>query len=176
MDALPGDNISGWGWAFWPPHSAASPVLLCPALRCAASQAARYQSCCAGEPPFFCVISFLIQTAVCTAQDQPLRLGFSCADIPINIVIKDVKLPTLELVDLPGLCAHPPALRQQSHALVQQYLSREDTMVLCVVPASEPSISNSEAVHMIEEARKLQQTILALTMVRAAMLQAVMLL
>ncbi len=86
-----------------------------------------------------------------------------------------MELPTLELVDLPGLCANPPALRRQSHALVQQYLSREDTMVLCVVSATEPSTTNSEAIHMIGEARKLRQTILALTMVRAAMLQACLL-
>ena len=101
-----------------------------------------------------------------------LGRSFSCADIPIKIVIKDVELPTLELVDLPGLCANPPALRQQSHALVQQYLSKEDTMVLCVVPATEPSITSSEAIHMIEEAGKLKQTILALSMVRTATLQA----
>ena len=44
-------------------------------------------------------------------------------------------------------------------------------MVLCVVPATEPSTTSSEAIHMIEEAGKLQQTILALTMVRMAMLQ-----
>ena len=82
-----------------------------------------------------------------------------------------MELPTLELVDLPGLCANPPTLREQSHELVQQYLSREDTMVLCVVPATEPSTTNSEAIHMIEEAGKLRQTILALTMVRVTMLQ-----
>ena len=100
---------------------------------------------------------------------------WAVADIPIKIVIKDVELPTLELVDLPGLCANPPALRRQSHALVQQYLSREDTMVLCVVPATGPSTTSSEAIHMILEAGKLQQTILALTMVSAAMLQACLL-
>ena len=45
-------------------------------------------------------------------------------------------------------------------------------MVLCVVPATEPSITSSEAIHMIEEAGKLKQTILALSMVRTATLQA----
>ena len=59
---------------------------------------------------------------------------------------------------------------------MQQYLSREDTMVLCVVPATEPSTTSSEAIHMIGEARKLRQTILALTMVRPAISQTCLLL
>lgn len=72
-------------------------------------------------------------------------------------------VPTIELVDLPGIQLYPPKLEKETVGLVKKYLADPATLVLCVVDASLPSLDSSPAVKMIREADKLGSTILALT-------------
>ena len=72
-------------------------------------------------------------------------------------------VPTFELIDLPGIQALPEEHKRCSIDLVSKYLNMPDTLVLCVVDATIPSLDNSEALGMIRAANKLPNTILALT-------------
>ena len=74
-----------------------------------------------------------------------------------------VDVPTIELVDLPGIQLYPQDLYEQTTWLVNSYLQDEDTLVLCVVDATIPSLDSSIAVKMVRDADKLKSTILALT-------------
>ena len=82
---------------------------------------------------------------------------------PKQQVALHVDVPTIELVDLPGIQLYPPNLEKETTSLVTRYLSAPDTLVLCVVDATIPSLDSSPAVKMIREADKLSSTILALT-------------
>ena len=70
-------------------------------------------------------------------------------------------MPTIELVDLPGIQLYPTDLYKQTRKLVN--LQEEDTLVLCVVDATTPSLDSSIAVKMVRGSAKLPSTILALT-------------
>ena len=70
---------------------------------------------------------------------------------------------TLVLVDLPGIQVFPESARVATTGLVSKYLSKPDTLVLCVVDATTPSLDGSTALAMVRDARKLPNTILALT-------------
>lgn len=72
-------------------------------------------------------------------------------------------VPTLELIDLPGVRASPPAAAKASRELVQKYLADPKTMVLLVVPATDGSLNNSAVMEMIVSANRQSRTILALT-------------
>lgn len=82
-----------------------------------------------------------------------------------EIVIKICKMdvPTIELVDLPGIQMYPPELYQQTTHLVNSYINAPDTLVLCVVDATIPSLDSSMAIKAVRDADKLPRTILALT-------------
>ena len=72
-------------------------------------------------------------------------------------------IPTIELVDLPGIQLFPNDLYEQTTVLVNSYLCAKDTLVLCVVDATIPALDSSIALKMVRDAEKLPQTILALT-------------
>lgn len=74
-----------------------------------------------------------------------------------------VDVPTIELVDLPGIQLFPSDLYKQTTELVNSYLRAKDTLVLCVVDATIPALDSSVALKMVRDAEKLPQTILALT-------------
>jgi len=62
-------------------------------------------------------------------------------------------VPTIELVDLPGIQLYPTDLYKQTRKLVNSYLQEEDTLVLCVVDATIPSLDSSIAVKMVRGSR-----------------------
>ena len=72
-------------------------------------------------------------------------------------------MPTIELVDLPGIQLFPSDLYRQTTQLVDSYLQADNTLVLCVVDATIPSLDSSIALKMVRDANKLDSTILALT-------------
>ena len=72
-------------------------------------------------------------------------------------------MPTIELVDLPGIQLYPRSLEKETTNLVHKYLDKPDTLVLCVVDATIPSLDSSPAVKLVRQAQKLSSTILALT-------------
>ena len=76
-----------------------------------------------------------------------------------------VDVPTLELVDLPGIREYPPELREQSKQLVSKYLAEPNSMFICVVPAPAMRLPAVQAIGMVHDSRRHRDTILALTQV-----------
>ena len=72
-------------------------------------------------------------------------------------------VPTLDLVDLPGVRASPAAAAKTSEELVRKYLGDPGTMVLLVVPATQSSFLNDKAMEIVRDLKQSTRTILALT-------------
>lgn len=72
-------------------------------------------------------------------------------------------MPDFEFVDLPGIQTFPEEQYRRTSQLVCEYLGGADTLVLCVVDATAPALDGSLAMKMVRDARKLSNTILALT-------------
>ena len=80
-----------------------------------------------------------------------------------NHIAVQVDVPTFELIDLPGIQLFPEQQEKLTIDLANQYLAEEDTLVLCVVDATLPSLTDSTALKMVRSSNKLNNTILALT-------------
>ena len=89
------------------------------------------------------------------------KTAVSMEEVVVRIV--EPGLPTLELLDLPGIRATPEEDRQMTGALAKKHLSSPDCLVLCVLSAATDAIVSSQAVQMIQEAGKQNQTLLVLT-------------
>ena len=86
------------------------------------------------------------------------------SETEVVVKITDSDIPTFEYVDLPGLRGYPPTMAATIKALVKKYLVQPNTLVLCVVPATTPRITSSQALGLVAEHCKQGETILALTM------------
>ena len=71
-------------------------------------------------------------------------------DIEIQIEIRACNVPDLELVDLPGIVSMPESVREQTRKLVQTYLSKPDTLVLCVISGSSDTLRGARILEEIE--------------------------
>lgn len=72
-------------------------------------------------------------------------------------------MPTFEFIDLPGIQTLLEEDRVMTEGLVQQYIRDPNTLVLCVVEATEGRLDNSNALKIVSQQGKLPSTILALT-------------
>lgn len=74
-------------------------------------------------------------------------------------------MPTVELVDLPGLQNLPPEAAAKSREVVQRFMKKDDpeTLVLCVIPADSSSLDSSDALRMVTDYGHAPSTIVALT-------------
>ena len=76
-----------------------------------------------------------------------------------------VDVPTVELVDLPGLQNLPAEAAEKSVEVVKKFMRRDDpeTLVLCVIPADCSSLDSSTALSMVHDCRNASSAIVALT-------------
>lgn len=72
-------------------------------------------------------------------------------------------VPTFTFVDLPGIQTYPEEQEKATSDLVNTYLSRPSTLVLCVVDATTAAFDTSVALKLIRRAGKLSNTIVAMT-------------
>ena len=83
----------------------------------------------------------------------------------LEVELCSPEVPNLEVIDLPGIVASPPDLAQATVHLTRRYLGDRYTLVLCMVPASTPSLRTSQAIAMVEQTPGAKaRTIVALTM------------
>jgi len=71
-------------------------------------------------------------------------------------------VPTFEFIDLPGIQTASPQAHAQSLDLINPYLRDDNTLVLCVVDATE-SLDDCAALEAVRRQGKLKQAILVLT-------------
>ncbi len=105
---------------------------------------------------------FIFWHKACTEHAQAVESKL-CGELQTCVAYVQTDVPTIELVDLPGIQMYPPELYQQTTDLVNSYVNAPDTLVLCVVDATIPSLDSSVAIKAVRDANKLPRTILALT-------------
>ncbi|TMW65229.1 hypothetical protein Poli38472_009396 [Pythium oligandrum] len=93
-------------------------------------------------------------------------------DHVLEIEVTSSQVPTLDLIDLPGIVAgrlvdEPEDMMHQTRALVEKYLKMPHTLVLAVVPAFE-RVRNSQAFQLVQQYGLEDRTIGVLTMVDRA--------
>ena len=72
-------------------------------------------------------------------------------------------MPTFDFVDLPGIQAVPEDFRKQTEGLVQKYIGDSNTLVICVLEATDAALDKGVALKLLTDAIKLNSTIIALT-------------
>jgi GTP-binding protein EngB required for normal cell division len=82
----------------------------------------------------------------------------------LKIQICKPNIPTFTLMDLPGIRTNPEKLKRVTNKIVDKYLSRSNTLVIAVLPASTPRLGSDLAMGKVDEHKKASQTVVALTM------------
>ena len=82
----------------------------------------------------------------------------------ILVEICELSMVHLEFYDLPGIRAYPPELEQKSKQLAEHYLSQENVIPICVIPATTPRVTSYVPLGIIKKYNKEQNTLLCLTM------------
>eukprot|EP00965_Chrysotila_dentata_P166100 5484254-Pleurochrysis_carterae.AAC.1 len=90
--------------------------------------------------------------------------GAGVIDEPLTIEVRKKSVPTLEMIDLPGVVAasiagEPSDMMQRTRNITEKYLRCEDTIVVAVVPANITRVRDSQAMQMIQANRKEDITI-----------------
>lgn len=82
----------------------------------------------------------------------------------IRIEIIDDAVIDFEFYDLPGIRAYPPELAQKTTDLAKKYLSMDNVIPICVIPATTPRITSYIPMALIKEFDKESDTVICLTM------------
>jgi len=83
----------------------------------------------------------------------------------LHIIFCNPNVITSTYYDLPGIIEYPDNLRQKSKAIVNKYIIQENTLVICVIPASTPRLTSNQALGLIIDAKKTKDCIIALSMI-----------
>jgi hypothetical protein len=83
----------------------------------------------------------------------------------IIVIINEPGLATFEYYDLPGIRTYPAKISKQSEDLCEKYLQLDNCIVLCVVPGTQPRITASRSLGLVQKHNKCKDTIIALTMI-----------
>ena len=100
-----------------------------------------------------------IADAVCKRMES-IPEG-TVSSIAINLRICKPEVPTMEIIDLPGISEGK--LKADVLAIVSKYLALPETLVLCVVDASFADLGSSQAIALVRQHRKEANTIIVLT-------------
>ena len=82
----------------------------------------------------------------------------------IVVNICDIDLPHFEFIDLPGIRAYPEDMAKATYQLSEKYITRPDTIIICVVPATTPRLTSYAPIALIKKHNRLENTIISLTM------------
>ena len=86
------------------------------------------------------------------------------SDEELIIEITDENLPNFEFYDLPGIRTYPKETAIATINLCKKYLSADNSIILCVVPATTTRLTSCQSIALISEMGLQQNCILALTM------------
>jgi GTP-binding protein EngB required for normal cell division len=84
------------------------------------------------------------------------------SEIIIDIIDKDMH--DFEFLDLPGIRAYPPEMANKSIEICKKYLKDQNSIILCVVPASTTRLTACQSIALINEMKLEKNSIIALTM------------
>ena len=90
--------------------------------------------------------------------------GCGLVDQELVVEVRSPDVPTLELVDLPGIVETPMELRNVTRAMTRKYMEQPNMLILCMVNANTPRLRTSQAVGLIRELGIESRSIAVLTM------------
>lgn len=82
----------------------------------------------------------------------------------MHIIFHNPNVITSTYYDLPGIIEYPDNLRQKSKTIVNKYIVQENTLIICVIPASTPRLTSNQALGLVIDAKKTKECIIALSM------------
>ena len=85
-------------------------------------------------------------------------------DDVLTIEVRKPDVPTLDLIDLPGIVAasvegEPADMMLRTRKITEQYMCRADTVCVCVVPANATRVRDSQAMQLVQRHGKEPLTI-----------------
>eukprot|EP00968_Pinguiococcus_pyrenoidosus_P022416 scaffold3224_cov172-Pinguiococcus_pyrenoidosus.AAC.5 len=72
-------------------------------------------------------------------------------DEEIEVELRAPNVPTIDLVDIPGIVQYPPAAAKATREIATRYLQMEHTLVLCVLSARTQSLRNNAVWSLLRE-------------------------
>eukprot|EP00873_Tetraselmis_striata_P041289 jgi/Tetstr1/461553/TSEL_006659.t1 len=81
----------------------------------------------------------------------------------LTVSISSTHVPTMEIVDLPGIREFPEDMRAATRSLAQSYASNPTCILLCVVPATTARLESSQAMGIVQELRCASRTVCVLS-------------
>mmetsp|Transcript_3181 Transcript_3181/g.7987 ORF Transcript_3181/g.7987 Transcript_3181/m.7987 type:complete len:658 (+) Transcript_3181:394-2367(+) len=81
----------------------------------------------------------------------------------LTVSISSEHVPTMEIVDLPGIREFPEDMRAATRSLAQSYASNPTCILLCVVPATTARLESSQAMGIVQELRGASRTVCVLS-------------
>ena len=97
-----------------------------------------------------------------TIEDEFLK-NQTIVNQPIDVCISGKDLIDFEFIDFPGLCSHPPDLKELSISLIESHL-KDNNIILCVIPSNVTHLSSYAPIALIEKYNMKKNTILVFTM------------
>lgn len=82
----------------------------------------------------------------------------------MHIIFHNPNVITSTYYDLPGIIEYPDNLRQKSKNIVNKYIIQDNTLIICVIPASTPRLTSNQALGLVIDAKKTKECIIALSM------------
>ena len=79
----------------------------------------------------------------------------------IKICLCKPEVPTMEIIDLPGIVEGD--LAEVNRVILREYLALPETLVLCVVDATFTNLGSCQAIHLVRDHLKEASTIITLT-------------
>lgn len=83
----------------------------------------------------------------------------------IEIKICEPNMPTFEFYDLPGIVSYPKNNANTTVKLCKKYLSNDNTIVLCVVPATITRLTSCTSIGLLREMNMEKNAVIAFTMI-----------
>ena len=98
-------------------------------------------------------------TAVGKLMAEVVPPGHGVVDQQLTIEVRKPSVPTLDLVDLPGIVAasiegEPADMMTRTRAITERYLRDRSTIVVAVVPANITRVRDSQAMQLVQAAGK----------------------
>ena len=87
-----------------------------------------------------------------------------CNDKIIKIIVVEKEIVDFEFYDLPGIRSYPPELALKTTNIAKKYLSMNNIIPICVIPATTPRITSYIPMALIKEYNKEKETFICLTM------------
>lgn len=117
-----------------------------------------------GDKPDQVVSEAQAASAVAKLMAEAVPGGRGVTDQQLTIEVRKASVPTLDLIDLPGIVAasvegEPADMMTRTRSITESYMRQPDTIVVVVVPANITRVRDSQAIQLVQECAKQEVTL-----------------